>query len=279
MLFALAACGSSESDTSAAPSADFSSKSASPSGNDEQPQDDPGNTADDSSVPAAEEPAASGLVGTYSLDIYYNPDPFISWQYPDLRSNEFKTGEAPGALVLNADGTGHATYPGGDTDLKWDDENVYIGDTTVPIWFSDPMLIIEFEDGESLTYVHMTNEEYYTYRIETAINCELADEADYTVGEPYIHRWNTGKGYMEVIFPVTNNGDKPLILDDVYYTVLSPSGEEIDYRAASCYTPKSILPGETGFLFDHALGDAIPEDAGVKADIVHVFIWTGPISS
>ena len=218
-------------------------------------------------------PDDTGLAGNYYLDIYYNEEPFASYQYPELRALQDKTGEKMGSMTLNEDGTGKAAYPGGSVDLTWDENDLYIDGKALDAWHAEHIVSFNLPSGEELTYNKLSEEEDFRFQIENDPNTALADPADYTIGLPTVERFFDGNDTCMVVFPVTNNSNKTLFLKNLYYAVVSPSGAETDYRSAHADITPVLLPGETGFFFEHT-SDEIPGDADLQQDMVFICEWT-----
>ena len=221
--------------------------------------------------------AMRAMVGTYHLINYYNPEPFTSWLYPELRNHEDTTGEEIGTLILNEDGTAQATYPGEKIEFTWDDKTFYINEKPIEISTGGDQIYIPLENDITLTYSQFSEEEIYKNNVEHAAKRKPIDESDYTLGEPVMRKFHaSGKDRYLISIPVTNNStNKTLVLDMVTYALVSPSGEEKGYRYAWAGVTHAILPGETGYLFDQTLVENIPENVTVQPDISEICEWTG----
>ena len=278
----LAACGSSGTDTPASPSSTGTSISNKNDPDKSQTEtetaesSEPENSSPESSTAESSGPALEDLEGHYTLSSYYNPDPYVSYLYPELRSLQDKTGEAIGSMDLYPDGTGTATYPGGSLNLTWDDSDIYLDGKALDIYHSQYLVGFDLESGESLNYSKLSVEDAYYYEVGLNPKQEELSPSDYTLGEITVERFTAeGKDEVFAVLPVTNNSNKTIALDQVNYSISSPSGEEIDYRFMSAFLTPVILPGETGFFYEQTLAENIPEDVVFEPDMVFAFEWTG----
>ena len=231
-------------------------------------------TGNDQTDDTHAEPALTDWEGEYVLCRYYKPGMSSSELYPELRARQDRTGEPMGTMVLRADGTGTAAYPGGSLELTWDEKDIYIDGRAMDVthWFYEVILMLE--TGEEMTYSKLSPEDDYSYRGSMNGSMEETDPSDYSVSEPVVERFFDGGDMTTVTFAVTNNSDKVLVLDSMYYSVLSPSGAETDYRSLHASITQALLPGESGFFFEYT-SDPIPEDAVLKYDKVFISEWKG----
>ena len=276
MVFIMAACGSSGTDTTAPDTTQShvptknASEETSSSAEEPAPASQPEMTKGELA-----EPDLSDFEGHYYLLNYYNPDPYASYLYTELRALSDVTGEPMGTMDLNAGGTGNATYPGGSVGLTWDDTDLYINGKPMSVFHTDHKVIIELESGEELTYSKLSIEEDYLFEIQQHPKKEPASSSDYTVGDMITENYYAeGKNWTMIKAHVTNTSDSTIILDDLYYSVNSPSGEETDYRRLHANVCPVLLPGETGFFFEQIV-DGFPEGSVLTKDKVFIYKWTG----
>ena len=125
--------------------------------------------------------------------------------YPELRARQDRTGEPMGTMVLRADGTGTAAYPGGSLELTWDEKDIYIDGRAMDVthWFYEVILMLE--TGEEMTYSKLSPEDDYSYRVSMNGSMEETDPSDYSISEPVVERFFDGGDATTVTFAVTNN--------------------------------------------------------------------------
>ncbi|MBP1556031.1 MAG: hypothetical protein J6U30_08205, partial [Oscillospiraceae bacterium] len=122
-------------------------------------------TGNDQTDDTHAEPALTDWEGEYVLCRYYKPGMSSSELYPELRARQDRTGEPMGTMVLRADGTGTAAYPGGSLELTWDEKDIYIDGRAMDVthWFYEVILMLE--TGEEMTYSKLSPEDDYSYRV------------------------------------------------------------------------------------------------------------------
>ncbi|MBQ5342682.1 MAG: hypothetical protein J6Z24_04395, partial [Oscillospiraceae bacterium] len=92
---------------------------------------------DDQADDTHHEPALTDWEGEYVLCSYYSRGMSSPELYPQLRARSDRTGAVMGTMVLRADGTGTAEYPGGSLELTWDEKDIYIDGRAMDVthWF------------------------------------------------------------------------------------------------------------------------------------------------
>lgn len=220
----------------------------------------------------------SQLAGSWKLVGYNNADYSKYFDYVQLENQRIQNGTPSGGLELNDDGTGHIFFPDAEYDVTWTDETITINDEEIAFWFSYPTLGIETGAGDSMDFCKTGQSEVYSRLVEESPERAPADPSMYTVGDGGLIFYNDGKEYAIAYFPVTNTSSRRLLVEKLYFTALSSSGDELAFQVCVGDVNPVLEPGATGYFicppYGGLTGD-IPSDAVLRVEEVMICCWEG----
>ena len=220
----------------------------------------------------------SQLAGSWQLTGYNNADYSKYYDYVALENQRIQNGAPSGGLELNADGTGHICYPDGEFDVTWTDETITVNGEEIAFWFSYPLLGIDTGSGESMDFCKTDQGELYDLTVESSPERTPADPSLYTIGEGGLIYYTDSKDYVIGYFPVTNNSDSRLLLEDLYFTALSPDGRELSFQHCTGEATPVLEPGATGYFICPPYGGLSPDtpsDAVLRVENAMICCWQG----
>lgn len=234
-------------------------------------------TGEEQSSPEASD-RHSQLAGSWQLTGYNNADFSKYYDYVALENQRIQNGVPSGGLDLNPDGTGHIYYPDGEFDVTWTDDTITINGEEITFWFSYPSLGINTGAGESMDFCKTDQGEIYKQFVESSPERTPADPSLYTIGEGGLIYYADSQDYVIGYFPVTNNSDRRLLLEDLYFTALSPDGSELAFQHCTGEATPILEPGATGYFICPPYGGLSPDtpsDAVLRIENAMICCWQG----
>ena len=229
------------------------------------------------------------MAGSYVIRSYDNYDDKY-YDYVKLENQRIANGRPSGELTLNEDGTGRLRCLDKEADVRWDEDSFLMDGAECQFRFIDQSLYLDTPDGEHVLYSKLSHLDAWNQSNLHSENREVADAADYAVGEPELTRYHEGKrSYILFRVPIENKSDQTLVLDELFFTTFAPDGRELGFFSLPANGIQVLLPGESGeFIFQYFVTDkddigfgtvndaTFPENAVVRIDEVDVFRWKGP---
>ena len=221
------------------------------------------------------------MAGSYVIRSYDNYEGTY-YDHVKLENQRIANGRTSGELTLNEDGTGHLRCLDTEAEIQWDENSFLMDGAECSFHFLDQSLYLDTPDGASIEYSKLSHLDAWNQSNLHAENREVADPADYALGEPELTRYHEGKrSYIFFRVPIENRSDRTLVLEELFFTTCAPDGRELGYFSLPPAGIKVLLPGESGeFLFQYFVTEKDDFGYGTVNSVVFpevdVFRWKGP---
>ncbi len=228
------------------------------------------------------------MAGDYVLR-GYDDNADVYYDYVALENQRIVNGRPSGALTLSEDGTGSLRCLDREADIRWDEDSFLMDGAECQFQFLYPSLYIDTPDDERIVFSKQSHLDDWNQSVLHTENREVADAADYALGEPELTRYNEGKrSYILVRVPIENRSERQLVLEELFFTTCARDGRELGFFSLPAIGLQMLLPGEKGeFIFPYfvkeegapgfgqASAATFPENVVIRVDEADVFHWTG----